>query len=62
MRPQRRVSGAAPCSMAAERRSSRALWLGTPLALDRSMLEAVDTSLLASGRSEESTIDGTRKH
>ena len=40
----------------------RALWLGTPLAIDRAMLEAVDAMLLASGRTEESIIDGTKKH
>jgi aromatic ring-cleaving dioxygenase len=42
--------------------TTRALWLGTPLAIDRSMLEAVDAKLLASGRTEESIIDGTKKH
>lgn len=42
--------------------TTRALWLGTPLAIDRSMLEAVDATLLASGRTEESIIDGTKKH
>jgi aromatic ring-cleaving dioxygenase len=42
--------------------TTRALWLGTPLVLDRPMLEAVDARLLASGRTEESIIDGTRKH
>ena len=42
--------------------TTRALWLGTPLAIDRPMLEAVDARLLASGRSEESIIDGTKKH
>ena len=40
----------------------RALWLGTPLAIDRAMLEAVDAMLLASGRTEESIIDGIKKH
>jgi DOPA 4,5-dioxygenase len=42
--------------------TTRALWLGTPLAIDRPMLEAVDAKLLASGRTEESIIDGTKKH
>jgi aromatic ring-cleaving dioxygenase len=42
--------------------TTRALWLGTPLMLDRPMLEAVDARLLASGRTEESIVDGTRKH
>ncbi len=42
--------------------TTRALWLGTPLAVDRAMLEAVDRRLLASGRTEESVIDGTKKH
>jgi aromatic ring-cleaving dioxygenase len=40
----------------------RALWLGTPVAIDRPMLEAVDAALLASGRTEASIIDGTKKH
>lgn len=40
----------------------RALWLGTPLELDRAMLEAVDARLLASGASEESIIDRTKRH
>jgi len=42
--------------------TARALWLGTPLAIDRAMLEAVDAKLLASGRTEESIIDGTKRH
>lgn len=42
--------------------TQRALWLGAPLALDRAMLEAVDERLLAIGRTEESIIDGTKKH
>ncbi|SRR6266545_2674374 len=42
--------------------TTRALWLGRPLAIDRPMLEAVDAKLLASGRTEESIIDGTKKH
>ena len=42
--------------------TARSLWLGTPLALDRRMLETVDARLAASGRSEESIIDGTKKH
>ena len=42
--------------------ATRALWLGMPLAIDRQMLEAVDARLLASGRTEESIIDGTKKH
>jgi aromatic ring-cleaving dioxygenase len=40
----------------------RAFWLGTPLALDERLLAAVDAELLASGRSEESIIDGTKTH
>ena len=35
---------------------------GTPLLIDRSLLEAVDARLLASGATEESIIYGTRKH
>jgi aromatic ring-cleaving dioxygenase len=42
--------------------TTRALWLGTPRAINRSMLEAVDAALVASGRTEESIIDGTKKH
>jgi len=42
--------------------TARALWLGTPLAIDSAMLEAVDARLLASGRTEESIIEGTKKH
>jgi hypothetical protein len=42
--------------------TTRALWLGTPLATDRPMLEAVDAKLLASGGTEESIIDGTKQH
>jgi len=42
--------------------TTRALWLGTPLAIHRPMFEAVDAKLIASGRSEESIIDGTKKH
>ena len=42
--------------------TARALWLGTPLAIDRSMLDAVDATLLASGATEESIIHGTKKH
>jgi DOPA 4,5-dioxygenase len=40
----------------------RAFWLGTPLTLDRTMLEAADARLLASGRTEESIIESTKKH
>ena len=32
------------------------------MAIDRPMLEAVDAELMASGRSEESIIDGTKRH
>jgi len=42
--------------------TTRALWLGTPLTIDRPMLEAVDAKLLASGATAESIIDGTKKH
>ena len=42
--------------------TTRALWLGTPLPIDRSLLEAVDARLVASGATEESIIYGTRKH
>jgi len=42
--------------------TERALWLGTPRPLDRHMLEEVDAALSASGRSEISIIDGTKRH
>ena len=42
--------------------TTRALWLGAPLALDAAMLKAVDAKLLASGRTEESIIEGTKCH
>jgi len=42
--------------------TARALWLGTPRVLDRVMLQAVDTGLLAANATEESIIDGTKKH
>lgn len=41
---------------------ARALWLGERLALDLEMLEAVDAKALAAGRSEESIVEGTKKH
>ena len=41
---------------------ARALWLGERLALDLEMLEAVDAKALAAGRSEESIIEGTKRH
>ena len=41
---------------------TRALWLGTPLAIDHAMLAGVDARLTAAGRSEESIIEGTKKH
>jgi len=40
--------------------TARALWLGTPLAIDRRMLEAVDAKLLASGGTEWSVVEGTK--
>ena len=42
--------------------TERAFWLGAPLGIDRAMLEAADDMLLASGRTEESIIDATKKH
>jgi integrase len=41
--------------------AARALWLGTPLAIDRSMLEAVDATLLASLRTEDSYLHWIRR-
>jgi len=40
----------------------RALWLGERLAIDVEMLEAVDAKALAAGRSEDSIIEGTKRH
>ena len=40
----------------------RALWLGTPLAIDCAILKEADAKLLATGRSEESIIEGTKTH
>lgn len=42
--------------------TARALWLGEPLALSCDVLEAVDASTRASGRSEEEIIERTKKH
>lgn len=42
--------------------TTRGLWLGEPLAIDRAMMEAVDARTLAAGRSEESIIEATKKH
>jgi aromatic ring-cleaving dioxygenase len=42
--------------------TQRAFWLGTPLRIDRAMLQEADARLLASGKSEERIIEGTKKH
>ena len=42
--------------------TQRALWLGAPIAIERAVLEAADASALATGRAEESIIDGTKRH
>lgn len=42
--------------------TNRALWLGTPLAVDRAMLARVDAQLATAGRSEESIIEGIKRH
>lgn len=42
--------------------TTRALWLGERLAIGVALLEAVDAQTLAAGRSEESIIEGTKKH
>jgi DOPA 4,5-dioxygenase len=42
--------------------TARAVWLGTPLAINVAILDAVDAKSLATGRSEESIIDGTKRH
>jgi DOPA 4,5-dioxygenase len=42
--------------------TTRAVWLGTPVALDHAMLAGVDARLAAAGRSEESIIEGTKRH
>ena len=40
----------------------RAIWLGKPLPIDRTMLESVDAKLSASGQPEEIIIDRIKKH
>ncbi len=40
----------------------RAFWLGTPLAIDCTLLKEADAKLFAAGQSEESIIDGTKTH
>ena len=40
----------------------RALSLGTPLAIDCTLLKEADARLFAAGRSEESIIEGTKTH
>jgi aromatic ring-cleaving dioxygenase len=42
--------------------TTRAMWLGERLAIDVALLQAVDAKALAAGRSEESIIDGTKRH
>jgi DOPA 4,5-dioxygenase len=42
--------------------TARALWLGEPFPMNLDVLEAVDTSTRASGRSEEEIIERTKKH
>lgn len=42
--------------------TTRALWLGARLPIDEALLAMVDAKTLAAGRSEESIIDGTKKH
>jgi DOPA 4,5-dioxygenase len=42
--------------------TTRALWLGDQLDVRRDILEAVDAKTLAAGRSEESIIEGTKRH
>lgn len=42
--------------------SHHAVWLGEPLPIAFAVLEAADAKSLAAGRSEESIIDGTKKH
>lgn len=41
---------------------TRALWLGERLEVDIAFLEVVDAKTAAAGRSEESIIDGTKRH
>lgn len=41
---------------------ARALWLGRPHELHRALLETVDAQMIAAGRSEESIIEGTKRH
>jgi aromatic ring-cleaving dioxygenase len=42
--------------------TTRTFWLGTPHSLDRGFLEKVDARLRATGTSEESIIEGTKRH
>ena len=42
--------------------TTRALWLGKAHPLDVALLEAVDARVVATGRSEEDVIEGTKKH
>lgn len=42
--------------------TTRMFWFGTPHELDRGLLEKVDARLLAAGTSEESIIEGTKRH
>jgi DOPA 4,5-dioxygenase len=42
--------------------TTRALWLGEQLDVQLDILEASDAKAIATGRSEESIIDGTKRH
>jgi DOPA 4,5-dioxygenase len=46
----------------ADDHTTRALWLGEQLGIHRAILDAGDAKTLAAGRSEESVIDGTKRH
>lgn len=42
--------------------TQRAIWLGTPRAMNRAVLEAADARLAAADRTEESIVEATKKH
>ncbi len=42
--------------------TTRAIWLGTRLAIDVTILDTMDANALATGRTEESIIEGMKRH
>ena len=41
---------------------AHAMWLGRPVALDMTLLQAFDEKIIAAGQSEVDVIEGTKKH